>query len=166
MARRHMATTAPHAPAAATPQATATTYVGVMSPSAADAAARKGDGRDVIGWKLDRVQRGELLGRFPAVHANAVADHVTLAVRAASDAALPDETAGEIVGRADDGEEVEAMVVAISGTTDRPGGGTYHITWSLAQGRAARESNDVIARLGWERFDRPIAVTLVPARFH
>jgi len=137
-----------------------------MSPSAADAAAKKGDGRDIIGWKLDRVQRGELLGKFPAVYANAVADHVTLAVRAASDAPLPDETAGEIVGRADDGEGVEAMVVAIFGTTDRPGGGTYHITWSLAEGRAARESNDVIARLGWERFDRPIAVTLVPARFH
>jgi hypothetical protein len=137
-----------------------------MSPSAADAAARKGDGRDVIGWKLDRAQRDELLRSFPAVYPIAVADHVTLAVRAANDAALPEETAGEIVGRADDGEGVEAMVVAISGTTDRPGGGTYHITWSLAAGRAARESNDVIAGHGWQPFDRPVAVTLVPARFH
>jgi hypothetical protein len=136
-----------------------------MSPSAADAAARKGDGGDVIGWKLDRGQRDELLERFPAVYANAVADHVTLAVRAAGDAPLPDETAGEIVGRADDGDGVEAMVVAISGTTDRPGGGTYHITWSLAEGRMAKESNDVIAGHGWKRFERPIAATLVPARF-
>jgi len=140
--------------------------LGAMSPSAADAAARKGEGRDVIGWKLDRAQREELLERFPAVYPNVVADHVTLAVRAASDAALPDETAGEIVGRADDGEGVEAMVVAISGTTDRPGGGTYHITWSLGAGRAARESNDVIAGHGWQRFDRPVAVALLPARFH
>lgn len=136
-----------------------------MSPSAADAAARKGDGRDVIGWKLDRAERDELLERFPAAYAEAVADHVTLAARAASSAPLPDETAGEIVGRADDGDGVEAMVVAISGSTDRPGGGTYHITWSLSAGRTAKESNDVIARLGWERFERPIAVTLVPARF-
>jgi hypothetical protein len=137
-----------------------------MSPSAADAAARKGDGRNVIGWKLDRTQRDELLRQFPAVYPNAVADHVTLAVRAADDAPLPEEAAGEIVGRADDGEGVEAMVVAISGTTDRPGGGTYHITWSLAAGRAAKESNDVIARQGWERFDRPVPVMLVPSRFH
>jgi hypothetical protein len=135
-----------------------------MSPSAADAADRKGDGRDVIGWKLDRAQRNELLQRFPAAYANSVADHVTLAVRAAGDAPLPDETAGEIMGRADDGDGVEAMIVAISGTTDRPGGGTYHITWSLAAGRTAKESNDVIAYHGWERFERPIAVTLVPAR--
>lgn len=57
------------------------------------------------------------------------------------------------------------MVVAISGTTDRPGGGTYHITWSLAAGREAKESNDVIAGLGWDRLERPLAVTLAPARF-
>jgi len=58
-----------------------------------------------------------------------------------------------------------SAAVAISGTTDRPGGGTYHITWSLATGRTAKESNDVISRQGWERFERPIAATLVPARF-
>lgn len=136
-----------------------------MSPSAAEAARRKGTGRGVIGWKLDRAEREELLRRFPAVYADVVADHVTLAAGAARDAALPDETEGEIVGRADDGEGVEALVVAISGTTDRPGGGTYHITWSLEAGRAAKESNDVIARHGWERLEHPVAVTLAPARF-
>jgi hypothetical protein len=136
-----------------------------MSPSAADAHARKGSGRFVIGWKLGRAERGELLARFPAVYAEAVADHVTLAARASDDAPLPDETAGEIVGRADDEVGVEAMVVAISGTTDRPGGGTYHISWSLAAGREAKESNDVIAGHGWDRFEHPIAVMLVPARF-
>ncbi len=136
-----------------------------MCPSAAEAVQRKGTGRDVIGWKLDQAERRDLLERFPPVHATAVADHVTLATRAASDAPLPEETVGEIVGRADDGAGVEAMVVAIAGTTDRPGGGTYHVTWSLAAGRRAKESNDVIARGGWERFDQPIALTLIPARF-
>ncbi|MDQ2649338.1 MAG: hypothetical protein M3Z03_07280 [Actinomycetota bacterium] len=136
-----------------------------MAPSAAEAVLRKGDGRDVIGWKLDRAQREELLERFPAVYGEVVADHVTLAARAAHDAPLPEETEGEIVGRADDGEGVEAMVVAISGTTDRPGGSTYHVTWSLAAGRRAKESNDVIAEHGWEPFEQPIALTLIPARF-
>jgi hypothetical protein len=136
-----------------------------MPPSTAEAARRKGSGRDVIGWNHDRAQRAQLLETLPAVYEDVVADHVTLAARAAPDAPLPEETAGEILGRADDGEGVEAMVVAISGTTDRPGGGTYHVTWSLAAGRAAKESNDVIARHGWDRFERPIAVTLLPARF-
>ena len=96
---------------------------------------------------------------------NAVADHVTLAARAARDAPLPRESGGELIGIARDGSGVEAMVVTIGGTTDRPGGGTYHITWSLAEGRKAEESNDVIVARGWVEFDVPIPVTLHPARF-
>ena len=36
----------------------------------------------VIGWKLDRAQRQELLDRFPARYAHAIADHVTLKTNA------------------------------------------------------------------------------------
>ena len=55
------------------------------------------------------------------------------------------------------------MVVRIGGATDRPGGGIYHITWSLNEGRAAKESNDVIAALGWRAIDLPEPVTLHPS---
>ncbi len=41
----------------------------------------------------------------------------------------------------------------------------FHITWSLGPGRQARESNDVLRERGWEEFDRPVPVTLIPARF-
>ena len=49
-----------------------------------------------------------------------------------------------------------AMVVTIDGTTDRPDGSTFHITWSLdkSKGREARESNDVLKERGWTSFDR------------
>jgi hypothetical protein len=57
------------------------------------------------------------------------------------------------------------MVVSIGGTTDRPDGSTYHITWSLADGRRAKESNDVLADQKWEMFDLPMPVRLEPARF-
>jgi hypothetical protein len=83
----------------------------------------------------------------------------------ASNSELPSETHGEIVGRADDGAGVEAMVVSINGTTDRPDGSTYHITWSLSPGRRAKESNDVIAKLGWEPLELPMPVKLDPAKF-
>jgi hypothetical protein len=119
----------------------------------------------VIGWKLDRAQRDELLARFRPRYAKAVADHVTLKANVPSSARLPGEVTARIVGHADDGEGVEAMVVDIGGSTDRPGGGTYHITWSLADGRKARESNDVIAARGWRRFDAAIDVKLEPASF-
>lgn len=119
------------------------------------------------GWKLDPAQREELLDRFPPRYADAVADHVTLlSNQAGGDTADPPPPVrnARIVGRADDGEGVEAMVVAISGSTLRPDGGTWHVTWSLAEGRAAKESNETIARLGWKQLDGG-DLKLFPARW-
>lgn len=118
----------------------------------------------VIGWKLDRAQRENLLARFPPRYVEAVADHVTLEVNAQAKPLPPDVDAA-IVGRADDGEGVEAMVVALDGSTDRPDGSTFHITWSLGDGRRAKESNHVIRNHGWSRIDEAIPVTLEPGRF-
>ena len=136
-----------------------------MELPAKQAAAEVGQGQTVIGWALDREQRKELLQQFPPKFGNVVADHVTLAAKAKQDAALPCERLGEIVGRVDDGEGVEALVVAIDDSTDRPDGSIYHITWSLGEGRRARESNDVIARLGWTAIDLPMPVRLIPSRW-
>lgn len=129
----------------------------------AHAAAAPGD--HVIGWKLDPVERAALLRRHPPTYARAVADHVTLKPRVAADAALPLETEGHIVGRTDDGRGVEALVVEIDGSTRRPDGGTYHITWSLAKNRRPKESNDAIAAHGWEPLAAPFRVRLEPASF-
>lgn len=134
-----------------------------MAPSAQQASAGAGKGDGVIGWKLDRDQRKELLQQFPPRYANIDADHVTLRTEAADDAPLPEETLGEIVGRADDGRGVEAMVVAIGGTTGRPDGSVYHITWSLGPGRKAQESNDVLASRDWTALDLPMPVKLIPS---
>jgi len=142
-------------------------FDGVMALSAQHAHERAGDGDgdSVIGWKLDRGQRKELLQQFPPRYGEVDADHVTLRIGAAAAAALPEETLGEIVGRADDGRGVEAMVVAIGGTTDRPDGSTYHITRSLGPGREAKESNDVLAARDWTAFDLPMPVKLRPERW-
>lgn len=118
----------------------------------------------VIGWKLHREQRRALLERFEPQYAEPVADHVTLEIDARSKQ-LPDAVKSAIVGWSDDGQGVQAMVVTIDGTTDRPDGSTYHITWSLTPGRRARESNDVIREKGWSPIDPPVPVKLEPARF-
>lgn len=117
----------------------------------------------VIGWTLDQGERTALLKQFAPRYGKVLAHHVTLATEAeGSD--LPDAGRAQIVGHADDGVGVEAMVVAIDGDTARPDGSTFHITWSLGEGRRARESNDVIEDRGWAEFERPIAITLTPAR--
>lgn len=118
----------------------------------------------VIGWLLAKDDREKLLQQFPPKFERTVAHHVTLKSEAERDP-LPNDVKAEVVGRTDDESGVEAMVVAIDGTTDRPDGSTYHMTWSLGDGRRARESNDVIRERGWQKLDQPIPVTLQPGRF-
>jgi hypothetical protein len=119
----------------------------------------------VTGWKLPQDERPRLLDRFPPKYANVIADHVTLRVGATRDTPLPRRAAARIVGRGDDGESLECLVVELDGTTDRPDGSTYHITWSLGAGRKARESNHVLRDRGWEHLAAPIPIELEPARF-
>ena len=114
------------------------------------------------GWKLPSDQRERLLRRFPPKYDDVIADHVTLRV---GDGPLPAKPSARIVGRADDCESLECLVVELDGTTDRPDGSTYHITWSLGPGRKPVESNDVLREYGWEPINPPIPVELEPARF-
>lgn len=120
--------------------------------------------RFYTGWLLDPQDRDALLERFPPRYPEVVAHHVTQKFGDCA-AEPPTETEGEIIGHADDGRGVEAMVVRIAGTSDRPDGSTYHITWSLAEGREARESNQVIARRGWTWLAQPIPIRLEPRPF-
>ena len=120
----------------------------------------------VIGWTLDAKERDELLERFPPRFEKTVAHHVTLATDA-QDRPLPPPVRAAIVGRADDDQGVEAMVVAIDGGSARPDGSTFHITWSLdkSRGRQARESNDLLKDHGWTPIPVSVPVKLKPARF-
>lgn len=114
-----------------------------------------------IGWLLDECDRAALLERFPPGWRDTIAHHVTLASQVTDP--LPAETAGVVVGYVDDGAGLEALVVAIGGTTDRPDGSTYHITWSLnRKEREAKESNDVLRERGWEAVEA-IPIRLIPA---
>lgn len=122
-------------------------------------------GHTVVGWKLPQADRSALLERFKPMYALLVADHVTLASRVAADTSLPDDTEALVIGHVDDGQGVEALVVSIDGSPARPDGSTFHITWSLAPGRQAKESNDVLAARGWTSLEQPILIRLAGARF-
>ena len=119
----------------------------------------------VTGWKLPRDERERLLQRFPPKYDNVIADHVTLRTGATSETPLPSQPNARVVGYCSDGDSLECLVVELDGTTDRPDGSTYHITWSLGPGRKARQSNDVLRDQGWEPIDRAIDIELIPARF-
>ncbi|HYD68854.1 hypothetical protein [Azospirillum sp.] len=117
-----------------------------------------------VGWKLPDADRNRLLARFAPAYPTVRAHHVTLAFGVGRGRPLPKETAGRVVGIADDGAGVQALVVEIAGTTRRPDGSTYHVTWSLGAGRAAKESNAVIAARGWTPVE-PVDIRLEPRFF-
>jgi hypothetical protein len=115
-----------------------------------------------VGWQLHKDDRERLLAIIPAAYPKTVADHVTLKGGVPAGVPTGSETEGFVVGIADDGAGVQALVVEIGGTTRRPDGSTYHITWSLADGRRAVESNDVIREHGWTSVGQRHKVRLEP----
>lgn len=119
----------------------------------------------IIGWLLDERDREALLARSPPAYGRVIAHHVTLKFAAARDEHAPPAESAEIVGIADDGKGVQALVVRLNGTTERPDGSAYHITWSLAPLRRAGESNDVIRERGWTPLPAPIPVRLIASDY-
>lgn len=121
--------------------------------------------RSITGWRLPDAEREALLMRFPPRYQTVVADHVTLRYGTDARTEVPTEHAGVVIGEADDGAGVQALVVAIGGRSERGDGSHFHLTWSLAKGRKAKESNDVIVDRAWRPVDPPITVMLEPARW-
>ena len=115
----------------------------------------------ISGWKIEPECRERLLELFVPKYRRVVADHVTRSMRDRPDAPLPPViNNARIVGYLDDGVGLEALVVAIDGSTQRLGDGTWHITWSLAEGRTPKETNEVLAERGWvPREGGPIRLT-------
>lgn len=121
----------------------------------------------VLGWKLAPASRDFLVDIFPPRWPDLVADHVTLDAQATRRDPPPPRPRAEVIGHADDGEGLEALMVAIDGCPDRPDGSLFHITWSLdrARGRKPVESNQLLARSTWRPLRVPIAIDLMPTRF-
>ena len=118
-----------------------------------------------VGRLLHPEDRESLLAAFPPAYPRVVARHVALEGGEPPDFPLPGEAEGFVAGVADGGAGVQALVVEIGGTTQRPDGSTYHVTRSLAPGREAVESNDAIRERGWTATPRRHRVRLEPKVF-
>lgn len=120
-----------------------------------------------IAFELDNESRNQLFDRFPPKYPKVIAHHITYDFGVSSDSELPEQPEKmEVVGYADDGESIEALVVAINGDTTRSDGKVYHITWSLDpdQGRKPVHSNDLIASNKYQQV-KPISIVAMPKLF-
>ena len=125
------------------------------------------DAAQYIGWLLHADDRRRLLVQIPPAYPDLVADHVTLIYRPPAGFSLPTAAEGLVVGIADDGAGLQALVLEIEGTTRRPDGSTFHVTWSLdrAAGRRPVESNAMIRAKSWAPVTPPILLRLAPRAF-
>ncbi len=117
------------------------------------------------GWELPPEERARLLGVFAPTYPDVVAHHITLRLGGKPDV-LPEATTATVIGVTDDGVGLEALIVEIAGTTERPDGKTYHITWSVdrAAGFAPKMAAGLINTHGWRAVE-PTDINISPRFF-
>jgi hypothetical protein len=116
-----------------------------------------------IVYRFNDQTRHRLAELFPPKYPEFVGNHITIKFPAKPNDLLPEvPKVAKIVGHADNGEGLEALVVEIDGDIHRPDGKIYHITWSLDRKKGFKpvDSNTLIAQ-GYQPVD-PIEIMVVP----
>lgn len=122
-------------------------------------------------YLLPEAERERLLKSIKPAYKNVIAHHVTYEFGVDDTHPLPpDVFRASIYGIANDGAGVQTLVVDVNGDGKRPDGKLFHITWSLADGRKAVESNKLLETWPISPDKRPqtilfypIPITLEPA---
>lgn len=116
------------------------------------------------GWEISGHARSALASQFPPRFSDFIGHHITHQFPAKSDTPLPEASNIEVVGYGWDEAGLEALVIAVDGSTTRPDGRIYHVTWSLDReaGFKPKDSNRVLAS-GWTAVN-PINISAT-ARF-
>ncbi|KKM60735.1 hypothetical protein LCGC14_1538820 [marine sediment metagenome] len=125
---------------------------------------------DTIYWavKLDDSSRAVLLTKFPAVHPNIFAEHMTIVFNPSEsvDEAVMQKCGTdvnlEIVGHSTD-DKGQAVVVR-SDAVSRIGGGIAHITISCANGTRPVYSN-ILLQKHWDSVSQSVNLSGTIARF-
>lgn len=113
-------------------------------------------------YVLSQDSRNQLMEKFPPKYHRVIAHHVTVEFGVPEGTELPPEADAKIVGYADSGDGIEALVVSINGSTQRPDGKHYHITWSLESEKYKPvDSNDLVG-YGKYKLMLPIPINMNP----
>jgi hypothetical protein len=90
------------------------------------------------GYELEAGSRQKLIDLFPPKYPNFIGHHITEQF-GMKDGEIPKQPQKVfVVGYIDNGEDVEGLLIEIDGTTVRPSGGQYHITWSIDRSKGAK----------------------------
>lgn len=127
------------------------------------------------GWAVPDMVRVIKRLEHPCTYARCIIHHCTHTFGVKEDFPIPLKVPAFILGFADDGSGVQCAIMEMGGTSERPDGSVFHITWSLAEGRKAVESNELAQRWMRERhtldpdlqivFANPLPIELEPQFF-
>jgi hypothetical protein len=93
-------------------------------------------------YVLTEKSRKTLFFLFPPKYPEVIGHHITETFGVSKDAEAPEmPTLVEVVGYIDNGDGVEGFLVEIDGSSDRPSGGKYHITWSIDRDKGYKPVN-------------------------
>lgn len=117
------------------------------------------------GYLITGKGRVELLSRVSPLFKDVIAHHVTHEF-GVSESLPPDAKTVEVFAVAQN-DKVQAALVKVNGSTNRPGGKTYHITISIDREAGAKpvDSNTLIAdKSTWTSLE-PFEIDVVPSFF-
>lgn len=118
------------------------------------------------GYQLTSSAHHELLAHIEPIHPDVIAHHVTHEY-GVYESLPPDAEYVRVVAMASN-ETVQAAIVKVNGTTERPGGKFYHITISIDRAAGAKpvDSNDLVAdSKNWVAVD-PFNLAVMPKFFN
>lgn len=93
-------------------------------------------------YVLDEVSKKKLYFMFPPKYSDFIGHHITEKFGINSLDDMPDTPKLiQIIGYIDNGDGVEGFLVEVDGTSDRPSGGKYHLTWSIDRGKGYKPVN-------------------------
>jgi hypothetical protein len=97
-------------------------------------------------YVLDDSARTSLLAKFPPKYPKVIAHHVTVQFGVPADTEVPPPARVKVIGYADSGDGLEALVCTVDGKAERPDGKRFHITLSLDPSKySAVDSNKLLA---------------------
>lgn len=121
----------------------------------------------LVGYELTEPSRHEILKRFPPKYPEVLAHHITVRFPAKpGELPPPMPHSVKVVGYADSGDGLEALVIELDGTTKRPGmapeaGGMWHTTLSVDRKRAKPVQSNQLIQKGYQHVP-PFHITVEP----
>lgn len=101
------------------------------------------------GYELSSSSRKKLRTLFPPIYPNFLGHHITEKFGETNPDNIPETpTDVKVVGYVNDNKGIEGLLVSIDGSTKRPDGSMYHITWSLdsSKGYKPAHTNKIIGK--------------------